>query len=243
MTSKTILLTRPEEEAQETAFFLKKNEFDVLFLPLFAPVQRKPLKPFSLDHIQAVIATSQRSVQAFAQITSCRSLPLYAVGDRTAFVAQQLGFQNVASADGTVEDLTFLVERACIPEKGGILYISGALINHDLPHLLTQKGFQVQHDILYEMKPLIFELPPSLIFSFKKKQIWGTLLFSPQTAFSFSGLMRQARLGENCEIGYLFCLSQAVAYSLSSLGGNIKIAKKPNQASLLEIVNETIYTL
>lgn len=236
----TLLLTRPQEEAEETAFFLRQKGIQVVFLPLFAPLEKKLGPPLCLDKVQAVVATSRRAVQAFAEKTSCRTTPLYAVGDRTATLAQQRGFDPVVSADGDAHDLLVRIVQACLPEKGPLLYISGAHINHDLPALLRQKGFDVIHEILYEMVPLVETLPESLMWSFKQRQIWGTLLFSPQTALSFSRLMRQAGLREICEIGYLFCLSQAVAEVLSPLNGTIKIAKKPKQASLLEIVYETI---
>lgn len=236
----TLLLTRPQEEAQKTASFLEKKGFHVLFLPLFTSVERPfsatpPVTPF-----QAIIATSQRALQIFAARTSCRSTSLYTVGDRTAALARSLGFSQVSSAGGTALDLVRLIAKECVPDIGNILYISGAHTSHDLAALLARKGFTVHQEILYTMKPSVLHLPEPLACSFKRQEIAGTLLFSAQTALSFSRLMRQSGLGENCEIGYLFCLSQAVAQALSLLSRKIKIAKKPNQASLLEIVYETI---
>src|SRR5215475_2235700 len=107
----TILVTRPQPDNERTGASLRARGFDVLLAPMlrFEPV---PLQEDAGADYAAVIVTSAnalRAVEAQLAGSGLLNLPLFAVGDRTADAARELGFRNVVSASGDGGNLHDLV--------------------------------------------------------------------------------------------------------------------------------------
>ncbi|MGL4427213.1 MAG: uroporphyrinogen-III synthase [Alphaproteobacteria bacterium] len=242
MSLPTLLVTRPKEDSEETAYLLAQKGFKSLLCPLLnyeALPEPPPLSPDYLAKLQAILATSQHAVHNLPKKNQLLSKPVYTVGAHSAQVAKSYGFQQVRNAQGSAEDLLKLVNKTCSPERGPLLYVSGESIRVDLPFLLSQRGFHVLHQILYRMTPIL-EFPFPVQEAFRHQKIQGVLLLSPQTSVCFSKCIQQASLGKNLKMVYLFCLSEAVAASLTLFQDVIvRIAPQPTLASLMEICHET----
>jgi uroporphyrinogen-III synthase len=242
MSPPTLLITRPKEDAEETVSLLQQSGFQSLLCPLLQYEKLPPPTPFSpacLETLQAVLATSQYAIHTIPHKAHLLSKPLYTVGTRSAQVAYAYGFQHIRNAQGTAQDLCNLIEQTCSPEKGPLLYARGEAIRLDLPFLLSQKGFRVLHQVLYRMTHLL-KFPLPIQKAFRNQEIQGVLLLSPQTSVCFSQCIQQASLGKNLKMVYLFCLSEAVAASLTLFQDAIvRIAPRPTLASLMEICDET----
>src|ERR671930_465935 len=105
-----LLVTRPQGE--RTAAALRARGHD----PLLAPLLR--IEPIDVDlagTFVAVVLTSVNAARALAthsQRAELTKLPMFAVGQRSAQAAREIGFENVTSADGDITDLAgLIVER------------------------------------------------------------------------------------------------------------------------------------
>src|SRR4051812_25975180 len=103
-----ILVTRPQPDNAATVAALRARGLEALPAPMlrFEPVA------FELDesdaHCGAVIVTSAnalRAIEGKAAAAQFSGLPLFAVGERTAQAARDIGFDNVISAEGDASAL------------------------------------------------------------------------------------------------------------------------------------------
>src|SRR5262245_11013669 len=119
-----LLLTRPEPDAARSAALLRGRGHTVLVAPLtrFEPIAADFAGPFV-----AVLMTSANAARAAARhtrIDELRTLPVFAVGKRSAEAAHEAKFANVTSADGALGDLVRLAS-ARLPRGARALYLAG----------------------------------------------------------------------------------------------------------------------
>src|ERR1700689_2967092 len=94
-----VLVTRPYDDALETAAKLKALGHDAILAPLLE-IRFHDGDEIALDGVQAILATSANGVRALARHSARRDVALFAVGRQSADVARAAGFRDVRSADG-----------------------------------------------------------------------------------------------------------------------------------------------
>ncbi len=82
-----VLVTRPKEDAEETAQLLAARGHQALVAPLLE-TRFFDGAALTLEGVQAVLATSANGVRALARRTARRDVPLFAVGPQTAEAAK-----------------------------------------------------------------------------------------------------------------------------------------------------------
>src|SRR5579871_494671 len=106
-----VLVTRPEDDAHETAARLKALGHEPIIAPLIS-IRFSDGPDIDLARVQAFVATSSNGVRALARRTASRDIALFAVGQQTAKTARREGFRLVHSADGDAIALANLVARS-----------------------------------------------------------------------------------------------------------------------------------
>jgi uroporphyrinogen-III synthase len=234
-----LLVTRPFSAASELAAKLMANGHSVLCSPVLK-IQFRENAAIEITGVQAFIVTSMNGAEGLANATKRRDLPLYCVGEKTARIAAEYGFQNIKPADGDVISLHQLIKHDVDAAKGVLLHAGGARLAGDLKGALEADGFQYRREILYdapEAKTLALDAENAL----RHNEIDGVLLFSPHTAKVFCKLVDEAGLKTQIQSLTAWCLSQNVANELvSSQFGNIYIAEHPSEASLLELIDKNL---
>ena len=109
--------------------------------------------PLDLDGVSGLLMTSANGVRAFCRRSVNRTLPVYAVGDASARMAVEAGFENVRSASGDVEALATLVCREADPDEGMLLHIAGTRVAGDLTGNLASRGYACRRQVLYDAVP------------------------------------------------------------------------------------------
>ncbi len=224
-----ILVTRPLEDAEETARLLAARGHEALVAPLLA-THFHDGPPLSLDGIQAVLATSANGVRALARRTEERQVPLFAVGPQTAQAAAEAGFAHVRNADGNAERLGQAAQEWADADRGPLLHVHGGPGPSALAAGLRQCGFTVKEEILYAVTPR--SLPPDAIRALKEAALDAALFFSPRSAEVF----REAALKDGLPTQTLtaICISAATSAALAPLiFAQTRVASAPNQAALL----------
>jgi uroporphyrinogen-III synthase len=231
-----LLITRPQEDAGPLAEALARRGHEPLVEPLLEIHPVDPAPALELDGVQAVLLTSANGARALANASKRRDLKLLAVGDRTAEVAREAGFKEVASAAGDVEALTALARETLDPAEGKLLHVGGTSVAGDLVGALIAAGFQAERVALYEARPAA-ALSASTMTALGRGDVDGVLLFSPRSAKTFLDLVKAADLVMACRRLIAFCLSPAVAGNLDGVNfRDVRIAERPEQAALLALL-------
>lgn len=235
-----VLVTRPRPDGDATAAALAARGHRPLVVPLLE-VSIERGAPVELAGVQAVLITSANGARALAANTGRRDLRLFAVGDASAATARDLGFPDVVSAAGKVDDLAALVGARLSPAGGPLLHVAGSVTAGDLSGRLAAAGFAVSRVVLYRADP-VTSLPAEAAGALRSGTIEAALFYSPRTAEQFSELAAAAGLAAACAGVIAIALSRPVADRLSALPfAEIRIAETPDQASLFRTL-EGIHT-
>lgn len=225
-----VLLTRPRSESEPLTAALLARGIESAIDPMLEIVL-KPA-PVQLAGVQAVLLTSANGARALAQSTWRRDLLVLTVGGATAAAARAAGFADVDSADGDVNALCDLASNFD-PRAGIMLHVCGAAVAGDLSGMLTARGFTVRRAVLYEAKEAT-ALSEDTITAVREGKLDGALFFSPRTASTFVTLAEAAGVALSSLTAW--CLSAAIAEAASSSWRAVKVAPRPDQRSLVELV-------
>lgn len=230
-----LLLTRPSADSAALAQTLADLGHEIIAAPLLAIEARHDVE-LSLDHVQALLATSANGVRALARVSARRDVPLFAVGEATARAAVAAGFVTVTTAAGDGAALAARVREALDPRAGRLVHVAGTVSAGDLAGTLTPAGFEVERAVLYDAVP-VRVLPAVVRTALSKRELDGVLLYSPRTARTFASLVRAAGLVPAMTTLAAYCLSPAVASALEDLAfAHIAVAPRPDEASLLALL-------
>lgn len=208
-----MLVTRPDPDAGETAARLAALDIETALFPLLI----HHTLPTSLPDPQGfagVALTSTNALRALEErgaLAGYTGLPAYAVGDRTAAAAREMGFTSVESAGGAFGDLVDLLAHTGI--NGPIFYPAARDPSGDLAKSLAPFGVMVITTQVYAMNA-VTELAPQILGELEDGSIDAVLFYSRRTAQTFAKLCdgKLSRLSR-LELGML-CMSEAVAEPL-----------------------------
>jgi len=230
-----LLVTRPALDAGPLSDLLTAAGHTILLDPLLS-IRFRDRSVLDLAGATGLLFTSGNGVRAFAALSKQRDLPVYAVGDRTATLARELGFDRIESADGDVAALVALVRTHRRPEDGLLVHVSGHDIAGELAQTLEGAGYAIRRAVLYDAEPAA-DLAPATRNALGTGTLDGVLLFSPRTARHFVALMHLSGLSGRGQRLTAWCLSPAVAKALDGLKlAQVLVAPKPTQAALLALV-------
>ena len=233
-----VLVTRPGTDGEALLARLTKQGYDGLHEPLLL-VDLQDGPDVDTHGVQAYLATSSNGVRALLNRNPEMTKPLYAVGDATATTARELGFVQVHSAEGNVDDLARLAIDMLNPKNGALYHAAGSVQTGLLKETLETAGFEFRRDVLYKSEPAK-SLSPEAIAGIKSGRINTVLLYSPRTTETFVKLLRKARLVRAAKYLTLICLSPAVAEKAADLSWQERrVAKTPTQDALLETLADT----
>ena len=227
-----LLVTRPEGEASAAALRARGHEV------LLAPVLRIETLAAELGDgpwsaLLLTSANAARAVATHARRDALVSLPLFAVGRRTAAAAREAGFTDVTSADGDQRELASLV--AAQVKRGPLLYLAGEDRAGDLAGDLAKHGLATEIAVVYRAVALS-ALPPAARQALGAGGLDGVLHYSRRSAESFMGCARSADLLGAALAATHYCLSAEVAAPLSAAGARVRIAVRPTESALIDLI-------
>jgi uroporphyrinogen-III synthase len=229
-----VLITRPKDDAHETAALLKARGHTPIVAPLLG-VNYHDRQPLHLDHVQALLFTSANGARAFARHTARRDFIVYAVGSQTTEAARDAGFSAIHNADGNAEDLARVVRATADPKAGTLIHAAGAEAEGRLAAALTEAGFDVRSEVLYDI-PAVTQVPEAARAALAAGTLDAVLLFSARSAQVFADCVRAA--GLSCETVIACCISETAAKPLAGLPfKTVRIAARPTQAALLDTLD------
>jgi uroporphyrinogen-III synthase len=231
-----VLVTRPEQDAQETAARLNARGHTTLVAPLLA-VRFIDGDTIALEGIQAILATSVNGVRALARRTTRRDVALFAVGRQTSAAARSLGFKSVSNADGDATALADAVVRSLDPKAGRVVHVAGADAAGTLVERLVASGYDTRAIVLYNIDA-VDSLPKALAEALRTTALDAVINFSARSASILRSCILKAGLESSCVTLVSACISRASAEALAPLRfRELRIAAAPNQDALLDCLD------
>ena len=143
-----ILLTRPLEDCSEMILKFQSLGNMVSHLPLLK-IDKVTYEELDLINFKGIIFTSANAVKYLNVKKIDKNLLCFCVGNATEKKARSVGFQNIITAEGNVENLKELILQNFNQKKGKIIYVSGETISADLDKQLIKEGYNIKRIINY----------------------------------------------------------------------------------------------
>jgi len=231
-----ILLTRPEADAARTATALRAQGHEAIVAPLLA-IEIVPNADLGTGPWVAIAVTSANAVRAIAghkRRDELRRLPVFTVGAHSAQGMRDIGFADVISADGNVDDLARLIATRA-PQGARLLYLAGEERSGDLAGTLRAQAFTVGTALVYRVVAAE-HLPPHAITALAAG-IDAVLHFSRRSAEAYVSAARNSGLIEAAITKPAhICLSGRIAAALSAAGAvRIRVAARPDEAAMIAL--------
>ena len=143
-----ILLTRPLEDCSEMIIKFKSLGHQVSHLPLLR-IDKVDYEQINFLDFKGIIFTSSNAIKFLNVNEIDKNLICFCVGSSTEKKARSVGFQNVITAEGNVENLKELVFQNFNQKDGALIYISGETVSVDLDQQLLNEGYKIKRVINY----------------------------------------------------------------------------------------------
>ena len=143
-----ILLTRPLEDCSEMIIKFQSLGHKVSHLPLLK-IENINHEEINFSEYGGIIFTSANAVKFLDVKKINKKLLCFCVGNATEKKARAVGFQNVISAEGNVENLKELILQNFDQKDGKMIYVSGETISVDLDQQLLKEGYNIKRIINY----------------------------------------------------------------------------------------------
>jgi uroporphyrinogen-III synthase len=239
-----VLVTRPHPDDEHTASALRARGFEVLRAPM---LRFEPLgfRDDETTHYDAVLVTSANALRGL-ELAGSRllKLPLFTVGEHTASVARQMGFEKIIAADGDAARLRDCVLEAvktkALKKESPLLYLAGADVARDLAGELGAHGLSVVTQTTYKMVP-VTSLPREVSEAFVVNGIEAVLHYSRRSARAFLDAARAAGVEISALALPQICISAAVASILREAGATqLVVAAAPHESALFEALERAL---
>jgi uroporphyrinogen-III synthase len=234
-----LLVTRPEPDAARTAHMLRTRGHAVIVAPLttIEPIAGVDPGAGPWSGLLVTSANAVRALAAQARAAEFVRLPVLAVGRRTADAAREVGFAEIVSADGNVDDLVGLTASRFGDTGARLIYLAGNDRAGNLAGALAARGITVRTVVIYRAVAAQ-TLPDDAKDALANGRIDGVLHFSPRGAGIYlrcaeaDGLTAQALAPRH------YCLSDNVSEPLSGAGArHIQVAERSDEAAMLALID------
>lgn len=230
-----MLITRPEPDAEATRERLAALDIAAEIAPVMTRQTLQANLPPAAG-FAAIALTSTNALRALEDMDALekfRSVPAFAVGDRTAHEARQHGFANVSAAEGTLESLATLIALA--RPAGPVFYPAGKHLSGDLARALAPQGLMVVTTPVYEMVAET-ALPDGIRTDLADGGFGAVLCYSRRTAEIFCALVAEIIAPEARRHLPIICLSENVAQPLlEHRFSRVLLADHPSEEAMMTL--------
>ena len=119
-----ILLTRPLENSHDLILRFKSLGHKVSHVPLIS-IEKVNYEKLDFSFFKGIIFTSANAIKNLDVKNIDKNIDCFCVGNVTEAVAKGVGFQNIYSASGNVNNLKEIILQNFDSSKGKLLYVSG----------------------------------------------------------------------------------------------------------------------
>jgi len=210
-----ILLTRPLENSNNLILRFQSLGHKVLHIPLIV-IQKVDYENLDFSLFKGIIFTSSNAIKNLDVKNIDKKIDCFCVGNATEAMAKGVGFQNIYSASGNVNNLKEIILQNFESSKGKLLYVSGELISNDLDQQLISEGYNVKRIINYRANH-IEKFNSELIEKLKEKMPDIVYVYSQNSALSLLKLIKNYSLENLCMNTNVMCMGEKTSSILNEI--------------------------
>ena len=210
-----ILLTRPLQDCLDMILKFQLMGHQVSHLPLLS-VNKINHGIINIFDYKGIIFTSANSLKFLDLKEIDKKILCFCVGRTTEKKTRSLGFQNVISANGNVENLKEIILQNFDKKKGKLIYFSGETISINLDEQLKNEGYDVKRVINYSTSH-IEKFDEKFVNELKKKIPDIVYIYSQNSASSFLNFIKVCKLESEWMNTNLMCIGEKTSSILNEI--------------------------
>ena len=210
-----ILLTRPLEDNREMILKFQSLGHEVTHMPLIS-IEGIKYEDLNFSDFKGIIFTSSNAIKFLDTKSVDKKINCFCVGSATESKAKSIGFQNIFSADGNVNNLKELILQNFNSSDGKLLYVSGEIISNDLDQILISEGYNIQRIINYKANP-VEKFSDTFIEKLKLNMPEIVYVYSQNSAISFLNLIKNYELVNLWMDTNLMCIGEKTSAVLNEI--------------------------
>jgi len=210
-----ILFTRPLDDCHEMILKFQSLGHEISHLPLINIEGLKYEVP-NYSEFKGIIFTSSNAIKFLDIKNIDKKLKCFCVGNTTEKKARSVGFQNVFTAEGNVNNLKELILQNFNTSDGKLIYISGEIISSDLDNELISSGYKIERLINYRANS-IEKYDESFIEKLKLKMPEITYIYSQNSAINFLKVIKNYQLETLWMNTNLMCIGEKTSSILNEI--------------------------
>ena len=210
-----ILLTRPLEDCSEMIVRFKSLGHQVSHLPLLN-IEKINFDEINFSEFKSIIFTSANAVKYLDTKEIDKKTLCFCVGSATEKKTRSLGFQNVISASGSVENLKELILQNFDKKNGKLVYFSGEIISANLDQQLINEGYNVKRVINYRTLH-VQKFDKKFIDNLKLNIPEIVYVYSQNSASSFLNFIKVHQLDGEWMNANLMCIGEKTSSILNEI--------------------------
>ena len=210
-----ILLTRPLEDCSEMIVRFKLLGHQVSHLPLLN-VEKINFGEINFSEFKGIIFTSANAVKLLDTKKIDKKTLCFCVGNATEKKTRSLGFQNVISASGSVENLRELILQNFDKKNGKLIYFSGEIVSANLDEQLKNEGYNVKRVINYRTNH-IQKFDKKFVDDLKLNIPDIVYVYSQNSASSFLNFIKVHQLDGEWMNTNLMCIGEKTSSILNEI--------------------------
>ena len=210
-----ILLTRPLQDCLDMILKFQLMGHQVSHLPLLS-VNKINHGIINIFDYKGIIFTSANSLKFLDLKEIDKKILCFCVGRTTEKKTRRLGFQNVISTNGNVENLKEIILQNFDKKKGKLIYFSGETISINLDEQLKNEGYDVKRVINYSTSH-IEKFDEKFVNELKKKIPDIVYIYSQNSASSFLNFIIVCKLESEWMNTNLMCIGEKASSILNEI--------------------------
>tara|TARA_B100001250_G_scaffold252395_1_gene217043 strand:- start:653 stop:1351 length:699 start_codon:yes stop_codon:yes gene_type:complete len=210
-----ILLTRPLEDSKELILRFSSLGHKVSHFPVIK-IENIDYEEPDYNQYKGIIFTSANAIKNLNVSKIDKNINCFCVGSATEKLANQKGFLNIFSAEGSVNNLKEIILQNFEPKIGPLIYISGEVISFKLDKDLISEGYSIKRIINYTVKP-IEEMNDEFIKDLKSVIPDIVFIYSENSAINFLNIIKKYDLLDGWMETNLMCLGEKASKVLNEI--------------------------
>ena len=210
-----ILFTRPLEDCSEMILKFQSLGHQVSHLPLLN-IYQVNYGEVKFSDFKGIIFTSGNAIKFLDLKKIEKKILCFCVGSATEKKARNLGFQNVITAGGNVENLKEVILQNFDKKDGKLLYVSGEIVSVNLDRQLEEEGYIIKRVINYTTSP-IEKFEQRFINELKVKIPDIIYIYSQNSASSFLNIAKIYQLESHWMNTNLMCIGEKTSTILNEI--------------------------
>tara|TARA_Y100000310_G_scaffold295410_1_gene326698 strand:- start:53 stop:751 length:699 start_codon:yes stop_codon:yes gene_type:complete len=210
-----ILLTRSLEDSYEMILKFQRLGHKVSHMPVIN-IKKIDYENLKFSEFKGIIFTSSNAIKCLDVSSIDKNINCFCVGSITEKKARNVGFQNVYSADGNVNNLKELILQNFSQKDGKLLYVSGEIVSVSLDKDLISEGYSLQRLVNYSADP-IEELDQKFIDELKSSMPDIVYVYSQNSAKNFLKLIKKYQLVDYWMNTNLMCIGEKTSSMLNAI--------------------------